>query len=183
VNRLRGAVFAAVLLAASVAIGAAPPTVRLTFKDGLVWLSATEATAAQILAEWSRVGGTRIVNAERISGPPLKLELNGVLEMDALEILLRTTGGFIAAARMPAPKDGSPISGVEQITLLPLNSRPMVPRPAEVPVPPPEAAPPPVFDASGARRVIGPDGQPVPDDQEGAPASPEAPSPQPNPPR
>jgi hypothetical protein len=45
------------------------------------------------------------------------------------------------------------------------------------------AATPPVFDASGARRVIGPDGQPVPDDQEGAPASPEAPSPQPNPPR
>jgi len=185
VSRPRGAVFAALLLAASVAIGAAPPTVRLTFKDGLVWLSATEATAAQILAEWSRVGGTRIVNAERISGPPLKLELNGVLEMDALEILLRTTGGFIAAARVPAPSDGSAISGVEQITLLPLNSRPMVPRPPEVPVPLPEAAPPPpppVVDASGARRVIGPDGQPVPDDQEGAPPPPEAPPAQPPPP-
>lgn len=185
-NRSRGVVFAAVLLAASVAMGAAPPTVRLTFKDGLVWLSATEATAAQILAEWSRLGRTRIINAERISGPPLKLELNGVLEMDALEILLRTTGGFVAAARVPAPKDGSPISGVEQITLLPLNSRPMVAPPQDVPVPSPDATPPPpppVFDASGARRVIGPDGQPVPDDQEGAPASPEAPSPQPNPPR
>ena len=189
-SRLRGAVFAAVLLAASVAIGAAPPTVRLTFKDGLVWLSATEVTAAQILAEWSRVGGTRIVNAERISGPPLKLELNGVLEMDALAILLRTTGGFIAAARVPAAKDGSPISGVEQITLLPVNSRPMVQAPQEVPVPPPDAVPPPpVFDPSGARRVLGPDGQPVPDDQDGAPPSPEAPQapppqpPPPNPPR
>jgi hypothetical protein len=186
VSRLRGAVFAAVLLAASVAIGAAPPTVRLTFKEGLVWLSATDATAAQILAEWSRVGGTRIVNAERISGPPLKLELNGVLEMDALEILLRTTGGFIAAARVPAAKDGSPISGVEQITLLPVNSRPMVQAPQEAPVPAPDAAPPPpVSDPSGARRVLGPDGQPVPDDQDGAPHSPEAPQappPQPPPP-
>jgi hypothetical protein len=190
VSRLRGAVFAAVLLAASVAIGAAPPAVRLTFKDGLVWLSATEATAAQILAEWSRVGGTRIVNAERISGPPLKLELNGVLEMDVLAILLRTTGGFIAAARVPAANDGSPISGVEQITLLPVNSRPMVQAPQEVPAPSPDAVPPPpVFDPSGARRVLGPDGQPVPDDQDGAPPSPEAPQapppqpPPPNPPR
>ena len=123
------------------------------------------------------MAGTRIINAERISGPPLKLELNGVLEMDALEILLRTTGGFVAAARVPAPKDGSPISGVEQITLLPLNSRPMVAPPQDVPVPSPDATPPPpppVFDASGARRVIGPDGQPVPDDQDGAPAPPEA---------
>jgi hypothetical protein len=109
--------------------------------------------------------------------------------MDALEILLRTTGGFIAAARVPAAKDGSPISGVEQITLLPVNSRPMVRAPQEVPAPPPDAAPPQpatVFDASGARRVIGPDGQPVPDDQDGAPPSPEAPqapAPPPNPPR
>ena len=171
--RLRGAWLAAILIASSVAIGAAAPTVRLTLKDGLVWLSATDATAAQILAERSRVGGMRIVNAERISGPPLKLELNGVLEMDALEILLRTSGGFIAAARLSAAaNDGSPLSSVEQITLLPVNSRPMIPAPQAAPTPPPEVVPPPppAFDASGARRVIGPDGQPVPDDQDGAPA-------------
>jgi hypothetical protein len=155
--------------------------VRLTFKDGLVWLSAKDATAAQILAEWSRVGATRIVNAERISGPPLKLELNGVIEMDALEVLLRTSGGFVAAARVPgASREGVPLSGIEQITLLPVNSRPMVPAPQAVPIPQPDEAPPPpapVFDASGARRVIGPDGQPVPDDQEGAPPPPAPPEP------
>jgi hypothetical protein len=180
VNRPHVAWVAAALLVSSLTMGAAP-AVRLTFKDGLIWLSANDATAAQILAEWSRVGGTTIVNAERISGPPLKLELNGVLEMEALEILLRPAGGFIAAARVSPPsRDVSQLSGVEQITLLPANARPMIPAPPAGTAPPPEviAPPPPVFDASGAQRVIGPDGQPVPDDQEGAPppSSPPAPT-------
>jgi len=177
VSGSRGLWVVAVLIASSLTIGAAP-TVRLTFNDGLVWLSANDATPAQILAEWSRVGATRIINPERISGPPLKLELNGVREMEALEILLRPAGGFIAAARVSAAsRDVSQLSGVEQITLLPASARP-IPAPPAAPNPPPEAAPapPPVFDASGARRVIGPDGQPVPDDQEGAPPPP-APTP------
>jgi hypothetical protein len=187
VRRRRGAVLAVLLLAASVVATAARPTVRVTFKDGLVWLSATDATAAQILAEWSRVGSTRIVNAERISGPPLNLELNGVREMDALAILLRSTGGFIASARVPAASAAdAPLSGVEQITLLPVNARPIVAPPQPPANPPPDEAPapPPVFDPSGAQRVIGPDGQPVPDDQEGAPAPPPpAPPPSAEPPR
>jgi hypothetical protein len=164
-------------------LGAPPPTVRVTFNDGLVSLTAADATAAQILAEWSRVGGTRIVNADRIAGPPLKLELTGVLEMDALEVLLRTTGGFIAAARSPGPSKNSPqLSGLEQITVLPFKSQPAIPPPAQdVPVTAPEATPTPptpapIFDASGARRLIGSDGQPVPDDQDGAPPAPQNPS-------
>lgn len=161
------------------AIAIAPPAVHVTFADGRVSLTAVDATAAQILAEWSRVGGTRIVNADRIAGPPLRLELTGVLEMDALAILLRATGGFIAAGREPDRSPGAAqLSSVEQITVLPVSS-PLPAQPASIAVPEtvppgPQAAPP-IFDASGAQRVIGPDGQPVPDDQDGAPPSREVP--------
>lgn len=157
----------------------AAPTVRLTFSEGRVWLSASGATAAQILAEWSRVGGTQIVNGDRITGPPLKLELNDVPEVEALEIVLRNTGGYIATGRPPEPTAGAPPpSSVARITILPASARPPTAPPAEAPPPEPEPAsvvlPAPVLDASGAQRIIGPDGQPVPDDQDGAPPPPES---------
>ena len=49
---------------------------------------AKDATVRQILAEWARVGQTKIVNVERIPGGPLTLELNNVPEAQALDILL-----------------------------------------------------------------------------------------------
>ena len=155
----------------------ATPSVHLAFLDGRVWLTASGATPSQILAEWARVGGTRIVNADRLPGVPLTIELSDAAEMDALEIVLRNTGGFIAAARTPGDTPAAPqLSRVEQIMVLPAGARP-IPAPPATPVP--SAAPPPpqipIFAPSGGERVIGPDGQPVPDDQDGAPA-PEDPS-------
>lgn len=151
------------------------PTVRLTFREGRVWLTASGATAAQILAEWSRVGGTQIVNGDRIAGPPLKLELNDVPEVEALEIVLRNAGGYIATGRPSGPSAGAPSpSSVARITILPAGTKPLILPPAEPPPPTlgPETRPAPVLDASGAERIIGPDGQPVPDDQDGAPPPP-----------
>ena len=161
-----------VAILACTAPAAAAPTLQLTFKDGRVTLTtAGGTTAAQVLAEWSRIGGTRIVNADRIDGPPLTLELKDVPELEALEIVLRHTGGFIATARSVEGARAAPqLSTVAQVTVLPV-SRTTTPPPvtAEAPPPAPDPVPlpaPPILDANGARRVIGPDGQPIPDDQD-----------------
>ena len=68
-------------------------------QNGRVTLVATDATVRQILAEWARVGQTKIVNVERIPGGPLTLELTDVPEAQALDILLRSVSGYIAAPR------------------------------------------------------------------------------------
>ena len=61
--------------------------------------SRKNATLRQILAEWARVGQTKIVNAERVPGGPMTLELTNVPEVEALEILLRSAGGYVLAPR------------------------------------------------------------------------------------
>src|SRR5437870_13822222 len=73
--------------------------VRLTIQDGRVSLVAKDATLRQILAEWAKVGQTKIVNAERVPGPPLTLQFNNVPEQQALETLLRGLSGYVAQSR------------------------------------------------------------------------------------
>jgi hypothetical protein len=51
------------------------------------------------MAEWARVGQTKVVNVDRIPGGPMTLELHGVSEDRALEILMRTLSGYLAAPR------------------------------------------------------------------------------------
>ena len=91
----------AFLLAAAVLSWAAPAhaEVQLRIENGLVSLKATNATAREILAEWARVGQTRIVNAERVPGGPITIELTDVTEEQALDIILRSAAGYVAAPR------------------------------------------------------------------------------------
>jgi hypothetical protein len=79
---------------------AAGAEVQLSIRNGLVTIVAKDATVRQILAEWARVGKTHIVNAERIPGGPLSLELRNVPEAEALDVLLRTLSGYMAAPRI-----------------------------------------------------------------------------------
>jgi hypothetical protein len=82
--------------------------VKLEIRGGLVTLSAKDASVREILAEWSRVGQTRIVNAERVPGGGLlNLELNGVPEAKALDIVLRSVAGYLAAPRPAGTVAGS----------------------------------------------------------------------------
>ena len=80
---------------------ARPPSadVQLTIQDGRVSLVAKDATVRQILAEWARVGQTKIVNVERIPGGPVTLQLTDVPEQQALDMLLRSVSGYLAAPR------------------------------------------------------------------------------------
>ena len=91
----------AVIFGLATALLASPAfaDVHLTIQDGRVSIVAKEATVRQILTEWARVGHTTIVNVERIPGGPVTIELHNVTEMHALDVLLRSLSGYIAAPR------------------------------------------------------------------------------------
>jgi hypothetical protein len=121
--------------AAIVAVVLASPSwagqVRIEIRGGLVTLSAKDASVREILAEWARVGQVRIVNAERVPGI-VTLELNGVPEARALDVLLRAVSGYVAAPRI-VPAATAAASQYDRIVVM------ATPRPA-----PGTAAPPPV---------------------------------------
>jgi hypothetical protein len=115
--------------------------VMVSLADGRATIVARNATLRQVLAEWARVGGTRIVNLERVAGAPDSFELRNVPEAKALATLLRSLAGYIAAPR-PATSRGASI--YDRILILPTSvaSPPMGPLRAG-PVPPA-----PVFEAA-----------------------------------
>jgi hypothetical protein len=53
------------------AVSTASADVQLTMQNGRVTLVAKDATVRQILAEWARVGHTKIVNLEAVPGGPI----------------------------------------------------------------------------------------------------------------
>jgi hypothetical protein len=110
--------------------------VRVTMKDGLVTLTATSATVREILAEWAKVGQTRIVNAERIAGTPLTIQLTEVPEAQALDIVLRSVSGYVAA---PRTEISPGLSRYDRILVLPTSTPP---RNVPAPTPPPSFQPP-----------------------------------------
>jgi hypothetical protein len=73
--------------------------VKLQIQNGLVTLEARDASAREILTEWARVGQTKMVNVEKIAGGPLTLQLAGVPERQALDVILRSVSGYVAAPR------------------------------------------------------------------------------------
>jgi hypothetical protein len=62
-------------------------------------VDATAVPVRAILTEWGKVGGTKIVGADRISGAPLTVKLVNVTEAQALETILRSVAGYMAAPR------------------------------------------------------------------------------------
>jgi len=111
--------------------------VKLEFKDGRVDLSAQNVPAGAILAEWARLGGTNIVGADRITAGPMTIELTGVTEREALDIILREVPGYMVAARQA---DTAGASRFDRIMVVAVTA---MPRPAAPPtfstVPPPNA--------------------------------------------
>lgn len=72
---------------------------KLAFNQGHVSLDATAVPVRTILGEWAKLGGTKVVGAERITGAPLTLKLDNVPEAQALNIILRSVAGYMAAPR------------------------------------------------------------------------------------
>ena len=103
----RNQLIAALALVALADASPAPADVRFSMHDGRVSIVASEATVAEILAEWARVGGTRIVNPEALPRDRVTIELIDVSEEQALGVLLRHVGGYIAARREGVAADAS----------------------------------------------------------------------------
>jgi hypothetical protein len=148
-------------LAATVSTASAD--VQLSMANGRVSIVATDATVRQILTEWARVGQTRIVNVERIPGGPLTLELTDVPEDQALDLLLRSVSGYLAA---PRPTMVANASRFDRIIVMPTSATPRQPAAAVA------AAPPPMFNTMP---------QPVDDDPEDERPGPNVGMPTPNP--
>jgi len=106
--------------------------VQLSIQDGRVTLVARDATVRQILTEWARVGQTTIVNLDRIPGGPLTLELNNIPEPQALDVLLRTLSGYMAA---PRPQTAANLSQYDRIVVMPTSAPPRAPVSAAAPAP------------------------------------------------
>jgi hypothetical protein len=120
---------AAVLLLAG---STAHAEVRVTLHDGLVTVVAKDATVSQILTEWARVGKTTIVNVERIPGGPISVELTDLPEEQALDVLLRSVSGYMAAPRAAVAAN---LSRLDRVVVLPTSVAPKAPVTTAQPVP------------------------------------------------
>jgi hypothetical protein len=113
----------ALVCAPLLAAAPAAADVQLTMREGRVTLKATNATVREILAEWAKIGQARILNGERLTGAPVTLELTNVSESQALDILLRTVAGYMAAPRPNAVPNASQF---DRILILPTSTPPRV---------------------------------------------------------
>jgi hypothetical protein len=142
---------------------AAPDAVIVTIRDGRASVTARNATVKDVLAAWSRAGGTTILNIEALGDSRLTVQLIDVPEEQALEVILRPASGYVARQRA-SMGDGE--SRFDRVMIVGRQAVPASkPAPAPIPEPIPSGSQPPV--AIG--RLIGPDGAPVPDDQQDAP--------------
>ena len=115
------------VLAGFAAFATAQAPLQLQISNGRVTLHAQNVPLRVILAEWSRLGGAKIVNGEAVAGAPLTLDLEGVPERKALDIILRGVSGYVLAARQPGTVG---VSMYDRIMILPTSVAPRNPPPA-----------------------------------------------------
>jgi hypothetical protein len=109
------------------AFAAAQAPLQLHIDKGRVTLHAQNVPLRTILAEWSKLGGAKIVNGDAVAGAPLTLDLESVPERQALEIILRGVSGYVLAARQPGTIG---VSMYDRIMILPTSAAPRNPSPA-----------------------------------------------------
>lgn len=118
---LRAAVFGAAAWTAATLPASAE--VQLAMQDGRVTIVAKDATLRQILSEWARVGQTKVINIERVGGTPMTLQLTNVPEQEALDVLLRSVSGYLAAPRAASAPN---LSRFDRILVMPTSVAPRV---------------------------------------------------------
>jgi len=94
---------------------------RLQFHAGLVDLSAHAVTVAEILARWSEVGGTTVVNGDQVQSGPVTIDLVDAPEQVALAVILRSVPGYLLAER--ADRTGAR-SVIDRIAVLATRTAP-----------------------------------------------------------
>ena len=116
--------FVAVALISGWASLAAAGDLKLSISNGRVTLVATDVPLRQILDEWARVGQTTIVNGDKLTGPPLTLQLIDRPEREVLDLLLRSASGYIASQRQVSIAGAS---GFDRVMILPVSRGPVGP--------------------------------------------------------
>jgi hypothetical protein len=125
--------FVALALVFGAASTASAQELKLTLNNGLVTVIADEVPVSRILSEWSRLGQTKIVNGEKLM-TVVSLQLVDVPERKALDIILRTASGYMAAER---PTHVAGASAYDRIMILPFSKPPAAPAIPVNNVPPP----------------------------------------------
>ena len=148
---LRGAFLAA--LACGLSLPATAGELKLSMQDGRVTLVADNVPLRQILQEWARIGQTRIVNADKITGPPMSIQLIDAPEKDVLDILLRSAAGYIAA---PRPAAVANAAYYDRITILASSRAPAATATMNTPPPPFQRPPMPMDDSDDPITVATP---------------------------
>jgi hypothetical protein len=86
---------------------------EVTFNNGNVTIVAENVTLREIMAEWGRKGGSRIVNAEKLAGAAIPfLEFKDEPEVMVLRSLLRDVPGYGAAPRVAPAANASSLEAV-----------------------------------------------------------------------
>jgi hypothetical protein len=104
-----------ILVAFSAIVTTAPASAQhlsLDIREGRVTLDARDVTLQQILAEWTRIGGVRVINGERVTASPLSLLLRDMSEREALDILLSGQAGYMLVARRGTGTGASAFEGI-----------------------------------------------------------------------
>ena len=96
---LRPALLIALAALLAAPVPAAAGELKLTMQAGRVTIIADNVPIRQILQEWARVGQTTILNGEKLSNATVTLRLVDATEREALDVLLRSANGYIAAPR------------------------------------------------------------------------------------
>lgn len=125
------------VLALATSAWAGPGELKLTIGEGRVTLIADSVPVRTILQEWARLGHSNIVNAEKVIGGPVTLRLIDVPEAEALDVVLRTASGYLAA---PRPVQMANASQFDRIVIL-ATSRPTTSASAPTPMPQPQMQP------------------------------------------
>lgn len=85
----------------------------VSFNNGNVTIVAENVTLREIMAEWGRKGGSRIVNAEKLGGAAIPyLEFKDEPEVVVLRSLLRDVPGYGAAPRIAPAANASSLEAV-----------------------------------------------------------------------
>ncbi len=90
---------ASVAALAAAAASAATDELELSFHANRITVVAADVPLDTILGEWARLGDTRFVAANGLPTWPVSVHLVDVPEREALRVLLRATGGYIAESR------------------------------------------------------------------------------------
>jgi hypothetical protein len=145
-----------ILLTAALSCFIAAPVgaqqLKVSFDNGLVSVDAASVPVRQILNEWAKQGGTKVVGVERITGAPLTIQLIDVPESKALEIILRSVAGYMVAPRAA----GTGASMYDRILVMATSA---APPPSAAPARPATQNP-----MTGTQRFVPPRQRPTDDD-------------------